>query len=155
MKKNGFAPVLIILVIIILGVVGYFVYKIRAYQTIKTVPSVISNTNWKVLDCNNCDVLRITKSVWNSPVTKTEPDKVWEIEAKAGAKTSDPNSEWALEIVSVNPENATVKFTGKIYKDMVSITDPITLSKWISTNFDTGTTGGGSAWEVLYLQKVK
>jgi hypothetical protein len=92
MKKNGFAPLVIILVIAILGVVGYFIYRgfslpspAKSQSPLPTVNSN-PNTNKNNLDTNStsCDI------AWVNPVLpadgKIEPLFLKEAKINIGHK---------------------------------------------------------------------
>jgi len=108
---------------------------------------------FETIDCKDCKVLRITESVWNGPIAKAGPDKVWEILAKSGTKTS--TADWSLEILSVSADNLKIKFSGKIYQDGKPITKPIVITKWSkSEEFNDNRIGGGIVWDFVYFQKT-
>lgn len=109
--------------------------------------------SFETINCKDCSVLRITESVWNGPIAKAGPDKVWEISAKPGAKTS--SADWSLEILSVSAENLKVKFSGKIYQGLEPVVNPVVLEGWSKNEeFSDGRVGGGTIWEFVYFQKT-
>lgn len=143
--------IVIITIIITAGITRTFFPKVNTVPTqpIKTSPVKAFET----IDCKNCNVLRITESVWNGRF-KAEPDKVWEIEARPGMKTS--TADWSLEILSVSEDNLKIKFSGKIYQDLAEpVTSPVVIKKWSKgEDFSDGRVGGGTVWEFVYFQKT-
>lgn len=113
---------------------------------------ITSVGTFETIDCKSCSVLRITESVWSGFI-KEGPDKVWEILAKPGTKTS--TADWSLGIISVNAKNLKVKFTGKIYQGLTPVVNPVVLDVWSrSEEFGDGRVGGGTVWDFVYFQKT-
>lgn len=113
---------------------------------------VTSAGTFETIDCKNCSVLRITESVWGGFI-KAGPDKVWEILAKPGTKTS--TADWSLEILSVSADNLKVKFTGKIYQHLAQVVNIVVLDEWTKNEeFTDGRVGGGKVWDFVYFQKT-
>ena len=109
--------------------------------------------SFETINCKDCSVLRITESAWSGHIAKAEPDKVWEILAKPGAKTS--SADWSLEILSVSAENLKVKFSGKIYQGLEPVVNPVVLNGWSKNEeFTDGRVGGGNVWDFVYFQKI-
>lgn len=141
-------------IIITIGVVRAFLPKLNNidYEPIQPTKTTSVGT-FETIDCQSCSVLRITESVWSGPIAKSRPDKVWEISAKPGTKTS--TADWSLEILSVSADNLKVKFTGKIYQDGEFITKPIVITKWSKgEEFNDNRVGGGTVWDFVYFQKT-
>jgi len=76
MKKNYFAPIIIILVIAILGVVGYFTYKnyLKSHLDLSllSAPSATSTATSKPQDISNVVIPNIIDQ-WNSQVSWDKP----------------------------------------------------------------------------------
>lgn len=146
--------IVIITIIITIGVMRAFLPKLNNIDYEPIQPTKITSVGtFETIDCKNCNVLRITESVWNGRF-KAEPDKVWEIEAKSGMKTS--TADWSLEILSVSEDNLKIKFSGKIYQDLAEpVASPVVIKKWSKgEDFSDGRVGGGAIWEFVYFQKT-
>ena len=147
--------IIVITIAITLGIVQIFAslsFKKNDYDRI--LPTITTSTvAFKTIDCKDCKVLRITESVWNGPIAKAGPDKVWEILAKPGTKTS--TADWSMEILSVSAKNLKVKFSGKIYQGLAPVVDPVVLDGWSKNEeFNDGRVGGGTMWDFVYFQKT-
>jgi hypothetical protein len=142
MKKT--LPVIsavVFLILVLSGFIGYRFFMIRPMRTA-----------WKPLECNRCNVIRITESVWKGNI-QAQPDKMWEIADSVGTKTLPPGGQWSMEIASASEDAITLQFTGTIYQDLLPVTHPVILRKWGKATFDTGTVGGGTQWDIQYFQK--
>lgn len=145
--------IIIITIIITIGVMRAFLPKLNNIDYEPIQPTKITSVGtFETIDCKDCSVLRITESTWSGFI-KAGPDKVWEILAKPGAKTS--SADWSLEILSVSAENLKVKFSGKIYQGLEPVVNPVVLEGWSKNEeFSDGRVGGGTIWEFVYFQKT-
>lgn len=103
MKKNGFAPILIILIILVLGVVGYFAYK---NYLVKQQLSVIPSSS-NIADQNNQ-----TAMLKQSGFTFELPDKEWKLETQKNGDKYD----YSIEVPNPNYDPSNTKtYQDKLY----------------------------------------
>jgi len=146
-KRHSLLIIFVLFILLILS--GYFLCKNAA--ELKTV----SDKYWDTVNCDDCEILRITQTVTNGPILQAEPQKVWEVVAKVGSKTeSGNNPKWSMEIIDKKEDRILLNFKGEIYKDLEKVQKPILISKSSPVVvLDSGTVGGGTSWDLYYYQK--
>ena len=158
-KDKGFAfvPLLIALAAVVIAVL-LFVKAGYGPSNLK----YILFPNSQTIKCTGCYVIRIRESSWVGFGGRTGPDKIWEVEAKPGAKASNEDWGWEMEVLSADSQNATVQFTGGIYYSDLDkiresrggkVSDPVILKPgWFQKQqFGSGTVGGGANWTFTYM----
>ncbi|MEK7513823.1 MAG: hypothetical protein AAB430_03405 [Patescibacteria group bacterium] len=142
---------------VIYSLINLFI-AIVAVLLIKNDLISFATDNFKPVLCTTCDVVRITRNVYNGPFLKIEPEKIWEIEAKVGNKITLEPKGVVVEVLSVNKNSVQFGVSNGqkvLSNNQGNFVDKLNLNRWEKDSIAEGlSAGGGVDWELLFYTKT-
>lgn len=148
----------LVLLVSLIGVISFIFGYQFAYHSLKVEPihpdEQTTNSQFKVINCSSCDVIRVTKTVMSGPYLQIEPQLIWETPARVGETILEPTGSWSITITSLHNNQIKASVAGTLYQELLQpVKDSITLQKEQEAIYTDGAVGGGSSWHLLYYHK--